>query len=729
MCDFKFIIKNSSYLEQNSPKLLPVKQNDLVASAASDPIVEINSKWLIKNEIEKLFNKFTDLVVDVQKELRIAIEKESSLLLDITTFARECVREKNLQMQDNIYDLFAMLQVHYDFLNCELIDAIINKFLKRHQLQVDMKRYLEELDSFLDSPTLLDIKESIEEGLIATHNGTETTCKVVIRLTGRWGKFPFKAFQDVIHFIISKELIAHIDIRTGSLLVTFLAPVSHSLNIAGKALTKTNFMQRVGIIEMYISDCGNNHYIMKPQNEENINYNHSLLEAAEGGYDFDVSVLIKLGANVNYIHTENGSTALTLASENGHYQVVELLLKEHADVNHQRQDGVTALTLASENGHYQVVELLCKKHADVNYVSQKENTALTLKRTHPNSLLAMYKARSSIETARKVLSLTKSSAANVPEVRRLLNCLENDGYFLSKVAKEQIEELEREENNLHYEMREINNMKKRHELEKQALLEKSRSDLESSRIQHERVLQYAESKKEDAEDSLYDAKANLIKEQEKTGSRLLKGMAGGTAAGLAGGAGAGAGIGAAIGIIGGPIGIAVGAVIGATADGLAGGITEGVSGTAGGTAIALKYPNGKVEEAKRHYDRCHDEVYEAENSLESIKTSLESLETRLQLCNTLLWNAERRATQAHERIGAIKTSIAFMKEAVFKWGLLKEASKNATANTTLLREIVRIADETKTYQIITSDGTTREVRSFLQAWEKVSSIHNLTCIK
>ena len=55
-----------------------------------------------------------------------------------------------------------------------------------------------------------------------------------------------------------------------------------------------------------------------------------------------------------------------LASENGHFQVVELLLKEHADINQQEEDGWTALMLASENGHFQIVELLLKEHADIN---------------------------------------------------------------------------------------------------------------------------------------------------------------------------------------------------------------------------------------------------------------------------------------------------------------------------------------------------------------------------
>ena len=52
--------------------------------------------------------------------------------------------------------------------------------------------------------------------------------------------------------------------------------------------------------------------------------------------------------------------------ENGHHQVVELLLKEKADPNIQNNDGWTALMVASQNGHHQVVELLLKEKADPN---------------------------------------------------------------------------------------------------------------------------------------------------------------------------------------------------------------------------------------------------------------------------------------------------------------------------------------------------------------------------
>ena len=59
------------------------------------------------------------------------------------------------------------------------------------------------------------------------------------------------------------------------------------------------------------------------------------------------------------------------AGQNGHHQVVELLLKENADPNLRDLDGVTALMFASQNGHYQVVELLLKENVDLNLQTQR----------------------------------------------------------------------------------------------------------------------------------------------------------------------------------------------------------------------------------------------------------------------------------------------------------------------------------------------------------------------
>ena len=79
-----------------------------------------------------------------------------------------------------------------------------------------------------------------------------------------------------------------------------------------------------------------------------------------------MKLLFKYGANPNIQNTE-GLTALMCASNVGHLQVVELLLKENADPNIQDNDGYTALMCAASCcGHSQVVELLLKENADPN---------------------------------------------------------------------------------------------------------------------------------------------------------------------------------------------------------------------------------------------------------------------------------------------------------------------------------------------------------------------------
>ena len=54
------------------------------------------------------------------------------------------------------------------------------------------------------------------------------------------------------------------------------------------------------------------------------------------------------------------ATPLMAASFNGHPDVVQLLLNYNADPNVKRKYGLTALRLATEKGHDEVVSILMK---------------------------------------------------------------------------------------------------------------------------------------------------------------------------------------------------------------------------------------------------------------------------------------------------------------------------------------------------------------------------------
>ena len=97
----------------------------------------------------------------------------------------------------------------------------------------------------------------------------------------------------------------------------------------------------------------------------------------ENGLTQTVAELLARGANVNAV-TPYGDTALILAAENGHKEIVSALLSHGGiDVNAATSKGSTALMSAAYNGHTGIVSaLLSCEGIDINAVTSNGDTAL-----------------------------------------------------------------------------------------------------------------------------------------------------------------------------------------------------------------------------------------------------------------------------------------------------------------------------------------------------------------
>ena len=102
-----------------------------------------------------------------------------------------------------------------------------------------------------------------------------------------------------------------------------------------------------------------------------------LMAASEGGIYKIVKVLLQEGNNPN-IQDSDGVSAMHLASFNGHYTVMELLLNNNnANPNLSDNNGWTPLMNACSEGHYKIVQLLLNNGADPNVSNSKNGmTAL-----------------------------------------------------------------------------------------------------------------------------------------------------------------------------------------------------------------------------------------------------------------------------------------------------------------------------------------------------------------
>ena len=82
--------------------------------------------------------------------------------------------------------------------------------------------------------------------------------------------------------------------------------------------------------------------------------------AKEGNAEI-VQKLIHKGADIEIKDKENGSTPLLWAFQNGHTNVVKILLQNNANAFATSYSGKTALHFAVQSGEVELVELLVKK--------------------------------------------------------------------------------------------------------------------------------------------------------------------------------------------------------------------------------------------------------------------------------------------------------------------------------------------------------------------------------
>ena len=99
----------------------------------------------------------------------------------------------------------------------------------------------------------------------------------------------------------------------------------------------------------------------------------ALIMAAFAGHVKVAAMLLDHGAKTNVESDSNKDSPLTFACQNGHCDVVELLLKRNANIEYRNKEGLTPLMLAALRGHTDVVQKLLERKAKVNVPSGSSN--------------------------------------------------------------------------------------------------------------------------------------------------------------------------------------------------------------------------------------------------------------------------------------------------------------------------------------------------------------------
>lgn len=100
-------------------------------------------------------------------------------------------------------------------------------------------------------------------------------------------------------------------------------------------------------------------------NLQDINGTTPLIAATLSNQTLLVEYLLQKGADVNVLTTLKKQNALMIASWEGYYEIVQLLLSMRSLVDTKDSNGCTALILAIYKGYQSIVELLIKNNADI----------------------------------------------------------------------------------------------------------------------------------------------------------------------------------------------------------------------------------------------------------------------------------------------------------------------------------------------------------------------------
>ncbi|KAF7556997.1 hypothetical protein G7Z17_g998 [Cylindrodendrum hubeiense] len=115
-------------------------------------------------------------------------------------------------------------------------------------------------------------------------------------------------------------------------------------------------------------------------------YGTAILIAAEGGHREVVRMLLDHDVNIEF-EGRPGGTALAQASRGGHKEIVQMLLDKGANVNSQNERYGTPLYGASNSGWNEIVQLLFDKGADINLMGGYFTTPLRAADAHDHRVV------------------------------------------------------------------------------------------------------------------------------------------------------------------------------------------------------------------------------------------------------------------------------------------------------------------------------------------------------
>ena len=320
-------------------------------------------------KLNDLNESFSILIMHVQSGLDQKNESNPKLLVNLTRWLKAYMNWNDNLTNASLDEIFQIIHPFYDFIDCALIVTIGKVFLgdfkfaigkKKLSIVSELQRYKVEADKLYSSTKVKHLNEALKKVHEKHIPDVSKMPTILMKLHHQWHASNIHGLSLLIHNLIpvqlQQSLLKYITIDSGCVLIKYAVYGSKADSLIEHAKGKLQFMRLIGIFSLYIND----HAVLHEDENMNFTFELALLKAATAGHNEAVEFLLQLETN-NIDHTnEEGETALMLACERGHEDIVHSLLSAGANVNLQDNNGKTALMRATSS----IIKMLQKANAN-----------------------------------------------------------------------------------------------------------------------------------------------------------------------------------------------------------------------------------------------------------------------------------------------------------------------------------------------------------------------------
>ena len=200
----------------------------------------------------------------------------------------------------SIEELFDHLDPY--FLNYALLEKIVNEFLleQDHLVVSELDDYIRQLEKFKSSI------ETAQQPL--TTIDTQRMCTVTLELVGGWLEKTISDLEKLLKVLFQdkKSVLSHLRISPGSVIITYLTPLSEVNGLIKIAQEQVPFMLQVGVCELMIGDT----VVTSTQSDtSDFSFESALIKAVQDDNIDVLSFLVDISTSPDAADV-NGQTAL-----------------------------------------------------------------------------------------------------------------------------------------------------------------------------------------------------------------------------------------------------------------------------------------------------------------------------------------------------------------------------------------------------------------------------------